>query len=370
MEGTVEYTNPYKQRFDEVKGLGWTKLILGLFASTIIMVGSTWGLLSLLNFSGAIDPPIDSSRVVPYTWYMLAASALSIVVAFILCAILIKWPRSVSLSLSIHRYAKRHSGDYFLSPEPEDENLGVAFRRSLYGSILVVGIALTVLGFNLMTDVGTGDLLFVGSILMLVSVIILPLTIMLLYFGPWLMKDSGLFHLDEKDRSLSNVGDDVEDILEFFAGVDIILVWLELTLSVGATAPWVPIFIILVPLGPLFSIILNFTIVFMAFKKRATMSMMKYLKTRYEVPDVATSPDYIRSRVISLVDRELFFIAPSTDSIELPREEPEDVPEEETEPQPEPEPEPEPEVESKPEPKRDHIPPPPGEHVEPSEDDN
>jgi hypothetical protein len=57
------------------------------------------------------------------------------------------------------------------------------------------------LGFNLMSDIGTGDLIQVGTFLMLVSVVILPLTIMILYFGPWLMKDSGLFHLDEKDRS-------------------------------------------------------------------------------------------------------------------------------------------------------------------------
>ena len=360
MEETVEYVNPYKERFDEVEGLGWSKLILGLIGSTIIMVGSTWGLLSILNFSGVYS--IDPSRVLPYTLYMLAASVGSIVVAFLLCAILLRWPRSVSLPLSIHRYAKRHAGDYFLSPEPEDENLGVAFRRSLYGSVLVVGIALTILGFNLMSDVGTGDLITVGTILMLVSVVILPFTIMLLYFGPWLMKDSGLFHLDEKDRSLSNVGDDVEDILEFLAGVDIILVWLELTLTVGATAPWIPIFVILVPLGPLFSIILNFTIVFMAFKKRATLSMMKHLQTKYDVPDVVTSPEYIRSRVIALVDRELFFIAQSADTVETPLEEIEEVPEVE------PEVDVEPEMES--EPKRDHIPPPPGEEVESSEDDD
>jgi hypothetical protein len=245
---------------------------------------------------------------------MLAASVGSIIVAFLLCAVLLKWPRTVSLPFRIHRFAKRHAGDYFLSPEPEDDNLRSAFRRSLYGSVLVVGIGLTLLGFNLMADISTGDLIYIGTLLMVVSVIILPFTIMLLYFGPWLLKDSGLFHIDERDRSLSNVGDDVEDILEFFAGVDIILVWLELTFSVGATAPWVPVFIILVPLGPLFSIILNFTIVFIAFKKRATLSMMEYLQTRHDIPDVVSSSTYIRSRVVSLVDRELFSLASSSES--------------------------------------------------------
>jgi len=104
---------------------------------------------------------------------------------------------------------------------------------------------------------------------------------------------------------LSNVGDDLEDILEFFAGVDIILILLELTISVGSIAPWLPIFIILIPLGPLLSIVLNFTIIFMVFKKKATLSMMEYLSTRYEVPDIHSSPDYIRSRVLALVERDL-----------------------------------------------------------------
>ena len=106
----------------------------------------------------------------------------------------------------------------------------------------------------------------------------------------------------------------------------------------------------------------------MAFKKRATLSMMEHLQTKYDVPDVVTSPEYIRSRVIALVDRELFFIAQSADNVETPPEKIEEVSEEKTEPQPEPEPEPK--VESKSEPKRDHIPPPPGEQVESSEDDD
>jgi hypothetical protein len=202
-----------------------------------------------------------------------------------------------------------------------------------------------------MADVDAGELIQVGTLLMIVSIIILPITVMLLYYGPWLMKEAGLFHLDTKDRSLSNVGDDVEDILEFFAGVDIILVWIELTLSVGLTAPWVPIFIIIIALGPLFSIILNFTIIFVFVKKRATLSMMRYLSTSYDVPDMVSSPTYIRNQVLSLVERQFFMTGPA------PAVEPELSSEDESEPDPEPEPEPEPEKTS--EPKRDHIPPPP-----------
>ncbi|MFX1605772.1 MAG: hypothetical protein ACFFDD_07680 [Promethearchaeota archaeon] len=359
MEEEQTYVSPYKHLFDETEDLSFGKLLLGLVISTLILLGSTWGLLALLNFVGIfILNPVNFTR---YTIYMLGASLGTMVLAIILCGILIKWPRTVSLPLLIHRRAKHHAGDYFMSPEPEDENLRDAFRRSLYGSVLIVGIALTILGFELIADVTTIDVIYLGTILMVVSVIILPFTVMLLYFGPWLMREAGLFHLDAKDRSLSNVGDDVEDILEFFAGVDIILVWVELTLSVGLEAVWVPIFIILVALGPLFAIILNFTIIFVFVKKRATISMMRYLSERYDVPDMATSPTYIRSQVMSLVERQVFMAAPA------PPVEPVDLGETEvqTEVETEQEPEPEPEAKSTPDIKRDYVPPPPSDHIPP-----
>jgi hypothetical protein len=359
MEETLTYISPYKQLFDETEDLSIGKLILGLAVSTLIMLGSTWGLLSMLNISGVYS--FDPSRFIPYTFYMLAASVGSIVLALILCGILIKWPRTVSLPLRIHRRVKHHAGDYFMSPEPKDENLGDAFRRSLYGSVLIVGIALTILGFELMANLTAGQLIYLGTVLMLVSIIILPFTVMMFYFGPWLMKEAGLFHVDTKDRSLSNVGDDVEDILEFFAGVDIVLVWFELTLSVGFDAPWVPIFIILVALGPLFSIILNFTIIFVFVKKRATLSMMRYLSERYDVPDMLSSPSYIRNQVMSLVERELFMTSPAPPVDTATHSETEV----ESEPAPQPEPEPELEYETAPEPKSDRIPPAPGNHIPP-----
>ncbi len=348
MEETQRYTSPYKRQFDEAQELSIGRLLLGLAASTLIMLGSTWGLLSLLNLSGVYS--FDSSKFIPYTLYMLVASIGTIILALILCAILIKWPRTVSLPLRIHRYAKHHAGDYFMSPDPEDESLVSAFRRSLYGSVLVVGIALTILGFELMRNVETGELISIGIVLMIASIVILPFTVMLFYYGPWLMKEAGLFHLDVKDRCLSNVGDDVEDILEFFAGVDIILVWLELTLNVGFDAPWVPLFIIIVPLGPLFAIMLNFTVIFVFVKKRATLSMMRYLSTKYDVPDMASSPSYIRSQVLALVDRELLMTSPA------PPIESESPIEAEVEAAREPETE----AEVLPEPIAEHIPPPPG----------
>ncbi len=364
MEEKQTYVSPYRQLFDETEDLSFGKLILGLLVSTLILLGSTWGLLTLLNVAGLFS--LDPASFGRYTLYMLVVSVGSIVLAVILCGTLIKWPRTVSLPLLIHRRAKHHAGDYFMSPEPDDENLGDAFRRSLYGSVLIVGIALTIMSFELMADVTAIDLIYLGSVVMLVSAVILPFTVMLLYFGPWLMREAGLFHLDAKDRSLSNVGDDVEDILEFFAGVDLILVWIELTLTVGLEAPWIPIFIILVALGPLFAIILNFTIVFVYVKKSATLSMMHYLSERYDVPDMATSPTYIRSQVMALVEREFFMSGPAAPVESAAPSKSEEEPETE----PALEPESEVEVEATSAPKSAHIPPPPGDHIPPPSGDD
>ena len=81
--------------------------------------------------------------------------------------------------------------------------------------------------------------------------------------------------------------------------------------------------------------------------------MMRYLTTEFDIPDMVSSPDYIRSRVLALVDRELLVTTPSaeTDS--------ESTAEFESESELEPKPESDVEPESKPKSKRDKIPPPP-----------
>lgn len=313
MQEKVDSIKMLAQRLEQTERLSNKQILLGLLGSTSLMIISTWGVLSLLNFVQVY--PVDPSKVFPYTMYMMAGSLLSTIIALILCLAMIRWPRIVNIPLRIHRYAKRGTGEYFLSPEFADQTWPVVLRRSFYGSVLVVGISLTILGFDLMVA-STDFLLISGTYLMFISIIILPFTLLEFYFGPWLLKDSGLYHLDERDRSLSNVGDDLEDILEFFAGIDIIFLLLELTISVGATAPWLPIFIILIPLGPLFSIVLNFTLIFMYFKNKATSSMLKFLDHQWEVPDMISTPNYIRSRVLALVDRELL-VDPSAISSDL-----------------------------------------------------
>ncbi len=293
----------YAEQFGKSKTLSVRDLILGFILSTLIMIGSTWGLIYVYDVLTPFD--ISPSNLGLYTVAMLLGSLVATIIGAAVCFIILRFPRAGTLLLRVHRFFKRGTGEYFLWPEPKDQSLRLAFRRSLYGSILIVGIGMTVVSFELMGVAQTADLAAFGLWVVIISAAVLPLTVMVLYYGPWLIKDAGLFHLDLVDRSLSNVGDDLEDILEFFAGVDLFLVWIELTLTAGFEQPWFSVFVIMVALGPLLSIVFNFTLVFMYVKNQATLQTIDFIVSRIDPPDMYDSSDTIRSKVLALIDRDI-----------------------------------------------------------------
>ncbi|MCF2136948.1 MAG: hypothetical protein K9W43_06840 [Candidatus Thorarchaeota archaeon] len=290
----------YMKQLSEAKKLGPKQILGGLVLSVLLMGASTFG---LLYYVAVLTPfRFAFADIVKYTSYMLWGLAIATVIAAFICWLIIRKPRTITLLLKIHSFLKHGTGEYFICPDVPDQSKSTVIRRSLYGSILVAGIALTIMSFDLMGTATEMDILRFGAIVMVASVAILPITVMQLYYAPWIIKDSGLFHLDTRDRSLSNVGDDLEDLLEFVAGIDIILVWIELTIN---TELWVAPFVIFVVVGPLFSIMLNFTLIFTAVKDRATIAMISLLLERYRVPDMVNSPDYIRRRVLGLIDKRM-----------------------------------------------------------------
>jgi len=290
----------YREQIIESKSLSRGRLLLGFIISFLVGTGGTFVVLYYLS---ALTPfSAELPILIVYSLdFILGLFAVTILAA-IICGLILRYPGIVASLFRLHRFVKRGSGEYFICPEDSPQSLNQVIRRSLYGSLLVAGFALTVLSFNLMVDTHENQILQLGGMVMLASVIILPLTIMQFYFAPWLIKDAGLFHLDKKDRSLSNVGDNLEDILEFVAGIDIILVWIELTL---ATDWWIAPFIFLIVLGPLFSIVMNFTLVFMSIKERATENMIEVFIKKYEIPDMLKSAEYIRWQVLALIDRRM-----------------------------------------------------------------
>ncbi|MHA2140783.1 MAG: hypothetical protein ACXADC_06690 [Candidatus Thorarchaeota archaeon] len=293
----------YAEQFGKSKTLTVSQLILGFVLSTLIMVGSTWGLIYVYDILTPFT--ISPSNLGIYTLAMTVGSLVATIIGAAVCLIILRVPRTGTLLLRAHRFFKRGTGEYFLWPEPKDQSLRLVFRRSLYGSILIVGIGMTLVSFELMGVAQTADLAAFGTWVVVISAAVLPLTVLLLYYGPWLIKDAGLFHLDLVDRSLSNVGDDLEDILEFFAGVDLVLVWLELTLTAGFEQPWFSVFVIMVALGPLLAIVFNFTLVFMFVKNRATLQTIDLLVKEQDTPDMFVSSDTIRSKVLALIDRDI-----------------------------------------------------------------
>jgi hypothetical protein len=296
----------YKRQLAETETINLKEILFGFIISASIMAGTTYGLLAMIYFLNVY--PIAISSLLPYTLLMVGGAFAATVIALIICLLIIKFPKSISIPLKIHSFLKHKSGEYFLCPEAKDQHLKAVFRRALYGSILVVGIALTLISFDLIVVSEASSIMAFGATVTIVSIIILPLTVMQFFYAPWLIKDSGLFHLDIRDRSLSNVGDDLEDVLEFVAGIDLLLVWIELasaSAQSGFEWLWMPIFVIIVALGPLLSIMINFTLVFMLFKNRATLSLIEIILSDYSVPDMVESSDHIRKRVIGLVDRRM-----------------------------------------------------------------
>ncbi|MFW9862982.1 MAG: hypothetical protein ACFFEX_03100 [Candidatus Thorarchaeota archaeon] len=309
----------YAEQFGRGKTLSVLQFIAGFIISTLIMVGSTWGLIYVYDV--LTDFSISPSNLGIYTLAMTIGSLVATILGVAICYIILKVPRAGTLLLRVHRFFKRGTGEYFVWPEPKDQSLRLVFRRSLYGSILVVGIGMTTVSFELMGVAQTADLAIFGLWVVVISAAVLPLTILILYYGPWLIKDAGLFHLDLKDRSLSNVGDDLEDMLEFFAGVDLVLVWLELTLTAGFEQPWFSVFVIMVALGPLLAIIFNFTLVFMFIKNRATLQIIDRLVARYDTQDMYNASDKIRNKVLALIDRDILAsLEQSDESVSTPAE--------------------------------------------------
>ncbi|MHA1938395.1 MAG: hypothetical protein ACXABV_16235 [Candidatus Thorarchaeota archaeon] len=301
----------YAEQFGKGKTLSVFQLVLGFVISTLIMVGSTWGLIYVYDV--LTDFTISPSNLGIYTLAMTIGSLVATIIGVIVCYVILKVPRSALVLLRVHEFFKRGTGEYFVWPEPKNQSLRLVFRRALYGSILVVGIGMTLVSFELMGVAQTADLAAFGTWVVIISAAVLPLTILILYYGPWLIKDAGLFHMDLRDRSLSNVGDDLEDMLEFFAGVDLVLVWLELTLTAGFEQPWFSVFVIMVALGPLFAIIFNFTLVFMFIKNRATLQVIDRLVDRYDTQDMFNASDSIRTKVLALIDRDILASLESSD---------------------------------------------------------
>ncbi|MHA1637944.1 MAG: hypothetical protein ACTSUB_08010 [Candidatus Thorarchaeota archaeon] len=295
--GAMEF---YHEQLAETKTLSRRQLLLGFFFSTIFGAVTTFGLLYFVSAISRFHAEVPT--LIVYTYDFLLGLVVATIFAGIICFLILRYPSSTLLLMKVHRFLKRGSGEYFVCPEDSDQSMNQVARRSLYGSLLVAGFALFILSFELMGDTPENQILELGALVMLASVIVLPFTMVLFYYSPWIIKDSGLFHLDVKDRSLSNVGDNLEDVLEFVAGIDIILVWIELTL---ATEWWIAPFIFMVLLGPLFSIVMNFTLVFMTIKKKATENAIQLLLEKHDYPDMVRSNEYIRWRVLALVDRRM-----------------------------------------------------------------
>ncbi|MHA1998201.1 MAG: hypothetical protein ACTSU9_08790 [Promethearchaeota archaeon] len=150
---------------------------------------------------------------------------------------------------------------YFLEFHTKEEkiNFGASFKRAVFGTMLVLGIAVLVIE-NFLTIESLKQYFFVASAITLVSLAIsLPFIVIFLYISPLITKEINLYYYNKNDRVVKNVGSWLENSLQFFAVIDIILTF-AIMLDSDLDPAWFGLILALVLL--LFTFFFIFTIIF------------------------------------------------------------------------------------------------------------
>lgn len=299
--------------------LSYKKLVLSLFIAFIIYVLSAAILMLALHFGNFIT--ITMNNIFKYINYIGIGYFIAIILGLVISVIPLKFPSTIAFILRIHRFFKRKPGYYFISPSKVECDMEQIIRRSLYGSILTTGIGLTLMDPEFILASTTEEqIMTLGYYILQATALLFPFIMLLFYNAPWILKDAGLFHLDYHDRSLSNVGDDIEDLLEFFAGIDIVLAIIEFYFNTNLIDT---ILLLTLSLGSLLSIVIVFTTMFFIVREKLVYRIVKHLK-EHNIDDVIHEEDKVQHELYKIIKMELH----SDESIESTiEEETEEVPE-------------------------------------------
>ncbi len=276
------------------------KLLLALIIAFIIYIVSAAILMMALHFGGFITITMDN--IFQYANYIGIGYFIAIFLGLIISLIPLKFPGTVSFILKIHRFFKRKPGYYFISPSKVECDLEQIVRRSLYGSILITGIGLTLMDPEfVMASTTEQQIMTLGYYIVQATGLLFPFIMLLFYNAPWVLKDAGLFHLDYHDRSLSNVGDDIEDLLEFFAGIDIALAIIEFYFNTNLIDT---VLLLTLSLGALLAIVMVFTTMFFIIRQKLVYRIVKHLKSK-DIDDVIHNEDRVQRELYKIIKMEL-----------------------------------------------------------------
>lgn len=269
------------------------EIIFGIIISIGIAFGAFYTLYYALYFLSLppgklIDLPFNDTTFLSDINLIVLLSVAIFIVGVVVIANLIlvtidKRIQTQEFTLRLHQLINGQHF-YFLeyNAKYEKKSFGASLKRSSYGTILILGIAIMVLeNFLVIPDLKP---LFWSATYTTITIlaISLPFVIILLYVSPLLTMEVNLYYFDKKDRIVKNVGSWLEDALHFFAIVDIILTVIVMVDS-NMNPSWflfIAGFVILI-----FIFFLVFTVTFnKRYHTRLKEKFIEYLKGKYNLP--------------------------------------------------------------------------------------
>ncbi|MHA1797450.1 MAG: hypothetical protein ACTSVY_03290 [Candidatus Helarchaeota archaeon] len=268
--------------------------LIGCVISAFILGTAVVGIFALETY-GIIDVQIlKPFYLQPLTTFstiivMLLVGVISYiifyVIGFLIFLLIEKKISLLEFTFILHR--KWHGDDdlYFFEYFSTKENVKLksSLKRSAYGSILVLGIAILIIE-NFLTIPDLIPYFWNASIFVLFGILItLPFIVIFLFISPLITKEINLYYHNKDDRTVRNVGGWLDDSLKLFAAVDIILVTIIILDSSTITAGWL-IFIICLVLA-VFALFLVITVLFDRLYHAKLNKMYKdHLNSKYMIP--------------------------------------------------------------------------------------
>ncbi|MBD3185245.1 hypothetical protein GF325_00340 [Candidatus Bathyarchaeota archaeon] len=266
-----------------------TSLIIGFGVSTFLIILAL-EITLYLEISGAID-----IQILPFTTFSLDVLLLSVILSIgailfflglslLLLRIMSRYPGLLKFTFRFHRMAFGDNKMYFFEymSEREKTSMKSTVLRSFYGTVLVLGIAILVIE-NFLTIPHLKAYFWTASLITIFAVLIaLPLIQIFLYVSPLITKEIDLYFHNKKNRIVKNVGEWLDNSLQFFAAIDIVFT-LIILLDSGMEIGYLIFILCLVLI--VFSWFLVFTVLFNTYYHSDLKNRFKeHLRKEYFIP--------------------------------------------------------------------------------------
>jgi hypothetical protein len=252
--------------------------VAGLFAIDLIFFPSVN--IHLLRFASAVPFPLLAEvmavlAAIGFVFFLLVSLGLS--------KLMRSYPGLLESTLKMHRAMEKDDKLYFFEYSTERE--GVDFKstvsRAFYGSVLVLGICIMIIE-NFLVIPSLEPYFFAASTVVIVAIVVaIPFILIFLFISPLITKEINLYYHDKKHRVVKNVGEWLDNALQLFAGIDILLTAIIIVDS--NLGGWILVILCLV--GVVFSWFLIFMVIFNNYYHAEMKNAFKeHLKTKYLLP--------------------------------------------------------------------------------------